>query len=173
MGQQPNITIDEAELPRTGTERAPEPRWAPDRPGEITAPEQVPESGPFGRPGPDTGWALRLIRRAEFDRGPRPKALEQLLVALMGARAAANGRAPVPQDLNVALSLLGLHGDDLEPSTREHLARRRAEWLDAVAHETPKGAAALADIPGQLLLDTPVRVRARLNAQPDLLGGGA
>jgi hypothetical protein len=173
MGQQPNISIDEGELPREGTVRAAEPRWSPDRPGEITGPDDVPVSSAFGHPGPDAGWALRLISLAEFDRGERPKALHQLLLALMSARASANGRAPVPQDLNMALSLLGLRGDDLEPATVEYLTDRRSLWLDAIAHESPKGAAALTDIPSQLLLDTPVRARARLNAQPDLVAGSA
>jgi len=173
MGQQPNISIDEADRPQNGTDRAPEPRWSPDRPGEITSPSDVPKSRAFGHPGPDTGWALHLIRRADFDRGARPKALEHLLVALVGARASANGRAPVPQDLNVALSIVGLRGDDLDPATLDYLAVRRTDWLDAIAHESPRGAAALSDIPTQLLMDTPVRIRARLNAHPDLVAGAA
>jgi len=170
MGQQPNITIEEAGLPRPELGRAPEPRWSPKRPGEINSPADVPSAGPFGNPGPDTGWALRLIALADFDRGDRPAALEGLLLALVGARAATNGRAPAPIDLDVALSILGLRGDDFDPATIDHLASRRAAWLDAIVHESRKGATALADIPQQLLMDTPVRARARLNAQPDLVG---
>lgn len=170
MGQQPNIEIEEGELPRSVPERAPERRWSPTRPGEITSPDEVPTASMFGRPGPDTGYALKLIRRAEYPRGDRPEALEKVLTALVAARAAANGRAPVPMDVNVALSILGLRGDDLDPATLDHLAVRRADWLDAVPHESSKGSTALAAIPAELLMDTPVRVRARLNAQPDLVG---
>jgi len=170
MGQQPNLRIRETERPVARLGRAPEPRWSPHRPGEIRSPADLPTSGPFGKPGPDTGWALHLIGRADFERGSRPGALDELLVALVGARAAANGRAPVQADVNVALSILGLLNQDLESVTLEYLATKREAWLDAIAHEWRKGANALADIPSELLVDTPVRIRARLNAQPSLVG---
>ncbi len=170
MGQQPNLPIGEAERPVARLGRAPEARWSQHRPGEIKSPSDLPTDGPFGRPGPDAGWALRLIAGSDFERGARPGALDELLVALVGARAAANGRAPVPVDVNVALSILGLRNQDLEPATIEYLASRREAWLDALAHEWRNGATALADIPDELLMDTPVRIRARLNAQPSLVG---
>lgn len=170
MGRQPNLPIGEAERPVARLGRAPEKRWTPHRPGEIELPADFPTSGPFGKPGPDTGWALRLIAKSEFERGNRPGALDELLVAMVGARASANGRAPVKVDVNVALSILGLRNMDLEAATVEYLVSKREAWLDAVAHEWRKGASALADIPHELLMDTPVRIRARLNAQPSLVG---
>ena len=52
----------------------------------------------------------------------------------------------------------------------DHLAERRESWLDSVAHEPSPGMKALAEIPPEVLADTPARVRTRLNAQPDLIG---
>lgn len=170
MGQQPNIELTEADAPTEKLDRGAERRWRPTRPGEILSPADVPAGAAFGRPGPDMGWALRLLARTSYDRGSRPKELDALLTALIGARAAAVGRGPVPQDVEVALSILGLRPDDLDADPRAHLAARRDAWLDAVAHEPSPGMQALADIPESLLADSPVRIRARLNAQPDLVG---
>ena len=96
MGQQPNIELRAAERPVEDLERAAERRWTPRRPGEITSPSDMPSGGSFGRPGPDTGWGLRMIRAVSFDRGRRPRDLENLLCALVGARASHARRGPGP-----------------------------------------------------------------------------
>ena len=171
MGQQPNIEIGPAELPRTKLARAAERRWTPRRPGEITAPSDMPAGGSFGRPGPDTGWGLRMIEAASFDRGRRPRDLEKLLCALVGARASHARRGPARQDVEVALCLVGLHGDYEDAAgTADRLAERREGWLDALAHEPWPGKSALEAIPADLLMDTPGSVRARLRADPSLVG---
>ena len=171
MGQQPNIELRAGERPVEELERAAERRWTPRRPGEITSPSDMPSGGSFGRPGPDTGWGLRMIRAASFDRGPRPKDLENLLCALVGARASDARRGPAHQDVEVALSLVGLHEDyDASGEAAGRLGEVREKWLDAVAHDPWPGRSALGAIPADLLTDTPERVRARLLAEPSLVG---
>lgn len=170
MGRRPYIELDAADLPAGELERAAERRWRPTRPGEILAPADMPSGPSFGRPGPDAGWAIRLVRRADFDRGSRPRLLEALLNALVGARAAAAGRGPAPQDVEAALSLVGLRTEGLDEAARTRLDARREEWLDAAAADRSAGRAALRDIPADLLSEAPERVRARLSADPSLVG---
>lgn len=169
MGRQPNIEQSAAELPTPEPEREAERRWTPTRPGEITSPADMPSGGSFGRPGPDTGWGLRMIRAASFDRGRRPRELEKLLCALVGARASHARRGPTRQDVEAALSLVGLHEEQSE-GTPEGLAERREGWLDAVSHDPWPGRTALASIPVDLLTDAPERVRARLRSEVPLDG---
>lgn len=153
MAQQPNIEVEPAERPRPVPEPGPARRWTPrSKPGVITAPDQVPHGAAFGTPGPDTGWALRLIRTAELEE--RSPELEAVLAALMAARASSYGRAPVPEDLAVARILCGL-GEGLPAS----LAERRQRWVEATAHEKPRGRAALADVDVDVLRRTPDEVR--------------
>ena len=170
MGQQPNIELESVDLPIEPLERGVERRWSPRRPGEIESPADVPVGASFGRPGPDAGWALRLLSKTSYDRGSRPDQLADLLTALVGARAAAVGRGPAPQDIEAALSIVGLRSHDMNERSLAHLAARRTAWLDAVAHEPSPGMAALEAVPESLLADSPVRIRARLNAQPNLIG---
>lgn len=122
----------------------------------ITAPDQVPRGEGFGTPGPDTGWALRLIDQADLP--DRSTGLEKVLAALMGARASSYGRAPTLEDLEVALLLCGI-GEALP----EHLAERRQRWIDATAHEVPAGRTALAEVGIELLRTKPAAVRLRVS----------
>lgn len=162
MGQEPNIELSAADAPRQTAEPGAPARWVNERPGAITSPEQQPWGGSFGRPGPNTGWALRLIGRAEFDRSHRPKETKGILAALVGARASHFGRAPVPQDVEVGLMLLGLRTDGLSEPTVDSLAFRREHALDHAAHEHSKGAVLLDEIPIAHLTATPHELRALL-----------
>ena len=171
MGRQPNIRLRAAERPVEDLDRAPERRWTPTRPGEITSPAETPSGGSFGRPGPDTGWGLRMIRAASFERGRRARDLERLLAALVGARASRARRGPTRQDVEVALSLVGLHdGYARTGGAPEGLAEVRERWLDELAHDPWPGRSALGSVPADLLMDEPHRVRARLQADPSLVG---
>lgn len=156
MAQQPNIEITEEERPREVLDTAPARPWSPDiKPGVITRPADMPRGGAFGTPGPDTGWALRIIRTLE----PQDdSALEAILAALMAARAAALGRAPIPQDLAVAKLFAGL--GDAAPN---FLSERRERWLAAVPHERAKGRTAVAEVDPDLLIEHPDRIRFALN----------
>jgi hypothetical protein len=155
VAQQPNIEIEPADLPRPTPEPEAARRWTPRmRPGMITSPDQVPHGAGFGTPGPDTGYAIRLLRQLEGDLDPN---LEAVLVALMAARASRHGRAPIREDLEVAKLVAGL-GEGLPPA----LAERRARWLAAVPHERSRGRAAVADVDPGLLAKKPGDVRSLL-----------
>lgn len=156
MAQQPNIEVRPADRPRPVPEPGAAAGWRPGmRPGVIQAPGDVPRGGSFGTPGPDAGWALKLVRRADLP--DRSEELEQVLAALAGARAAHFGRAPVPVDVEVAKLLAGI-GEGLP----EELAARRGRWIEATAHERSKGRGAVAEVDLELLVSPPEIVRATL-----------
>lgn len=138
MAQQPNVELSPSDLPTPGLEPAPARRQIPRRPGTITTPEAMPEGPGFGTPGPDTGWALRIIAGSTY--ADAEDRLQKVLAALMSARAAHFGRAPVFEDLGVAVRLAGLTGSPSE----EVLARSR-RWVDAVSHEVSPGRRAVAE----------------------------
>lgn len=157
MAQQPNIEVDPADRPRAVPTPDAARRWNPSmRPGTITSPDQVPHGDGYGNPGPDTGWAYRLIDAADIEGVTNP--LRKVLATLMGARAGSFGRAPTTEDLEVALLLCGI-GEAL-PAT---LATRRQRWVDAAAHDKPPGRTALAEVGMDLLRHKPAEVRLRVS----------
>jgi hypothetical protein len=152
MGQQPNVEIDPSDLPRPTSEPDPPNRWRPTRPGVIVAPQQMPWGGAFGTPGPDAGWALKLVRSADLPE--RTAGLELVLAAIMAARASLFGRAPVPEDLEVAKVLAGF-GEGLPADFPE----RRVRWVEATAHEPSPGRLAVSEIDPELLRLKPGQLR--------------
>ena len=126
------------------------------RPGMITAPSQKPEGGLFGTPGPDTGYAMRILRKVDGDIDDNVAAV---LVSLMSARAAALGRAPIQEDLEVAKLLAGMH--ERLPSA---LADRMKRWTEAVSHErwSNRGRLAVAEVPSEQLVMKPDELRGYL-----------
>lgn len=97
MGQQPNMPLAIEDLPRAEPQPGPARRWQAGRPGDVASPADVPWGGAFGTPGPDPGYALRLLA----DGAPGPEET-RALAALAGARASWLGRAPVAADLEAA-----------------------------------------------------------------------
>ncbi|HKZ21471.1 MAG TPA: hypothetical protein VJQ57_15355 [Acidimicrobiia bacterium] len=154
MGQQPNVEIGSAEAPRPTPEPGPARRWRPTRPGVITSPTQVPRGGAFGTPGPDTGYALRLIRSSGLDLTTNQ---EKVIAALMAARSSHKGRAPVREDLDVALVLSGI-GEGLPTA----IVERGERWAAATAHEVSAGRRAVAEAGTDLFEFTADEVRRRL-----------
>lgn len=138
MAQQPNVELSPADLPKPALEPAPARRQRIPRPGVITVPDDKPTGAGFGTPGPDTGWALRIISQASLEEDS--PALRKLLAALMGARAAHFGRAPIHEDLEVALAIVGLGH-----RRSEELDARRERWVTLTAHEKSPGRFAVAD----------------------------
>ena len=137
MGQQPNIPITIADLPRATPKPDAPRRWRPHRPGEITSPADMPWGGLYGTPGPDTGYALRLLRGRELPGGDEHRAdVEAAILALVAARGSALGRAPVGGDIDLAIELLGLPDRiaDLVGIAHDH-ARLRG-LVEAVPRET-------------------------------------
>jgi hypothetical protein len=103
MGQQPNMPLSLDDLPRSELHPAPARRWRAGRPGDLSAPAEVPWGGAFGTPGPDTGYALRLLQDRDAGGADR-----QALATVMGARASRLGRAPVAADAEAAAITLAL-----------------------------------------------------------------
>jgi hypothetical protein len=72
----------------------------------------------------------------------------------MTARAAALGRAPIKEDLEVALVLCG-YGFEASPD----LVATRERWKAAVPHELRPGQSAVAEIDKELMVNKPEQVR--------------
>jgi hypothetical protein len=124
----PNTLNDQ---PRRGLDIPAPGGWTSDRPGEIGGPQPVGRQ--MGRPGPDQGFALRLVRQFE-DRLQvvAPESKEDAIVGCLGvalARASIFGRAPVVHDLDLAFRIWGFLGD-----APEELVRLRRPLFEAVAH---------------------------------------
>lgn len=151
MAQQPNVEITEAERPRRIPEPGPAADWRSTKPGVPQGPGDVPRGEGFGEAGPDPGWAVKLVRQTELpDDDPR---LEKVVTGLVLARAAAFGRAAIPQDIDVALSLCG-YGPKTPPGAEE----RRRRWMEATAHEKRYGATAVNEVDRDKLMQRPGRV---------------
>lgn len=152
MGQEPRVLVTEAERPRPVPEPGSARPWRPDKPGVPKGPDEVPHGGPFGHTGPDQGWAYVIIDRLGLpDDDSR---LREVVAALMMARAAALGRAPVPGDLEVALVLCGFG-----PDAPAELKQRRERWLEAASHEPRPGETAVAEVDPVLLANAPEQIR--------------
>lgn len=158
MAQQPNIEITAAEKPRTRLEPGHAVKWRSTKPGMPDGPDGVAGGGYFGTTGPDPGWGLKILAEVELpDDDPR---LHDVVAGLMLARAAALGRAPVPEDIEVALILCGF---GYEPPTSVVEARER--WLEAAAHDRRPGATAVGEVDRNVLVLKPESVIATLRAR--------
>lgn len=162
MGQQPNIEIDVDHHPRARHEPGAPGGWKPGRPGEISSPQDMPVGGVFGNPSPDTGWVLKLVKNADFERSS--DALESVVATIASVRASVFGRGPIPEDVEAALLVLGLRTDGLEAETVERLDAHRSRWLSEVPHEVVKGRAALDDIDRGFLHQSLDEIRAGLSS---------
>lgn len=152
MAQQPNVEITEETRPRQVLEPGPANKWRSTKPGVADGPSDVPRGGSFGSAGPDAGWGLKLIKNAPMP-GDDPR-LRSVVTGLALARAAGLGRAPVAEDIEVALVLCG-YGDDTSPQVVE----RRERWLAASSHDKRPGQTAVAEVDPDLIINKPEQVR--------------
>ena len=87
--------------------------WRADRPGDLVDGVQ-PQGALFGSPGPNVGYALRLVHRVsgEFVLGPgeHREDAEAVVAAVAMRRASSFGRAPIGADVERAVTLLGYRG---------------------------------------------------------------
>jgi hypothetical protein len=154
MAQQPNVEITDAEAPRRVPEPGPAVKWRADKPGMPDGPSGTGGGGYYGTTGPDPGWGLKLLAGAELPSDDEH--LREVVAGLMLARAAALGRAPVPEDIEVALALCG-YGFEATADVVE----RRDRWVEAAAHDRRPGATAVAEVERDLLVSKPAEVIAR------------
>jgi len=131
VGQQPNIELEMADLPRPTDHPGTPRRWSPGRIGEVGSPDAVPVGGRFGNPGPDAGYAFRLLSDREIATAPGEHRRDAVaaVAAVMSARAASFGRAPVIGDAEVAEVILGYSG----PASGG-MAAVRADAIAGLAH---------------------------------------
>ena len=164
MGQQPNIELEIADLPRPRPSPAPARRWRPQRPGELDSPDDVPWGGAFGTTGPDAGYALRLVRErtAVLATGEDAHNAEAALMALASARASHYGRAPTVRDIDVAMTILGYAPDGLPEALIAGLAKDRSRWLANIGHDASKARALVASVPIENLAAPLDDLRARM-----------
>jgi hypothetical protein len=152
MAQQPNVEITDAERPRPIPQPGVAVKWRADKPGIPDGPTGTRGGGYYGTTGPDPGYGLKIVNNAELpDDDPD---LRKVLTGLVLARAAALGRAPMREDLDVALILCGYDKD--APAA---LIDRRERWLAASPHEQRPGAGAVAEVDKSQLILKPDRLR--------------
>lgn len=170
MGQEPNIELEMADLPRPTASPAPARRWSPRRPGELGSPEEVPWGGMFGTPGPDTGYVLKLLSEEHLDLAPGESRADTVmaLASLAGARASAVGRAPTGEDVRVAMTLLGFD-QSMASHLREALAGRRPHWVANVAHDSKKLYELVGAVDVEILRSSPSAIAAIMAGGDDLI----
>lgn len=144
MGQQPHISSPTEHRPRPVPNTAAARRWRPVRPGVITSPNQRPRGPRFGHPGPDAGWAFRILGETNHQE-LSPEQIN-VLARLMIARASRFGRAPIPEDMEVAKLIV-----ETRPSDSVQRTSSWEDWVEEAGHEVSPGVTALLGIDPQLL----------------------
>lgn len=155
MAQQPNVEITAAETPRTKLQPGPAVKWRSTKPGVPDGPDEMRGGGYYGTTGPDPGWGRRLVNQADLP--DASSHLRAVVTGLVLARAAALGRAAVPEDIEVALALCG-YGFEAQSLVME----RRERWLAAAPHDSRPGATAVAEVDRKLLIARPDEIRGAL-----------
>lgn len=164
MGQQPNIELEIADLPRPQPKPDVPQKWTPDRPGELGGPEDMMWGRGFGTVGPDSGYALSLVGRRELKLvdGEHRHNADLAVAALASARASLFGRAPTGKDIDLALVLLGYDSADTPAEIVAELEQGRLEWFSAVGHHPDKLVDFVGTIDADVLRLTAEQARARL-----------
>ena len=159
----PNTLNDQ---PRRGLDLPAPDGWLSDRPAEIRGGQPVGRH--LGRPGPDQGYVLHLVRN--FDDKLKVVAPETREDAVAGcvpvalARASLFGRAPVVYDLELAFGLWGF----LDQAPADLVEFRRPLFAGASHHYWDQRD--IVDlVPESTLRLTPAAVRGRLGEWRSLL----
>lgn len=165
MGQQPNIPLEIADLPRPTPHPGSPRRWSPRRAGELGSPDEVPWGGLFGTPGPDAGYALTLVAGHDLAlaEGESRADAEAAVAALVNARASHFGRAPTSVDADVAELILGYRGGD-GPDPVQRSAR-----VAGAAHHPARLRGLLAELDIELLTADPAELRRQAESGKALL----
>ena len=148
--------------PRRGLALPPARAWRQDRPGEVPAAQPV---GPqLERPGPDLGYALRLVRQFE-DRLVLTPPLSTAdvvdgCIEVAMARAALFGRAPVVHDLDIAFRIWGFLGE-----APAELVAARQPYFESVSHHYNDRRAIVDRVPETTLRLTHGQVAQRFPAE--------
>ena len=113
MAQQPNIERPISDLSERASGTGPERPWTPNRPGELTG-TGMPWGGAFGMPGPDAGYALKLVAGRELilaEHEHRADA-DAVVAAVAAARSSLVRRGPTKADIDAAIIILGYDAEN-------------------------------------------------------------
>jgi len=111
----------------------------PGRAGELGGPEDSQFGAGFGTTGPDSGYALSLIRSRQYEVGGGEHRVntDAGLAAVASARAALFRRGPTAKDVDAAMVLLGLD-PELPEQIRVAMNDKRIVWFAAAGHHATK-----------------------------------
>jgi hypothetical protein len=161
----PNSLNDQ---PRRGLDLPAPDGWAADRPAEVRGGQ--PAGRQMGRPGPDQGFALRLVRQFEGRLEITPgESTDDAVAGCLGvalARASLFGRAPVVHDLDIAFRIWGFLGD-----APAELVTLRKTLFESVAHHYDHQRAIVDRVPEATLRLSHGEVAARFPSDWQLLVG--
>jgi hypothetical protein len=117
---------------RPDTALPPADGWTTDRPAEI--PREAPSAPRMGRPGPDQGYAIKLVNlfhgKLELTEGEHEHDVMEGVLGVALKRAALFGRAPVIHDVQLAFDAFGYTVRD---APRE-LVNYRRRLFEAAGH---------------------------------------
>lgn len=173
MGQQPNIELEMADLPRPRPKPAPSRAWKPERPGDFDGPQDVPWGGGFGTIGPDSGYARTLVksRPLQLAAGEHRGNAAAAVAAIASARSSLFGRAPIGRDIDVAATLLGYDTEGLPEAVVQGLQTARMTWLAGVEHRPGALVDLVATIAVDVLRQDAAAIRARMAQGERLIDG--
>lgn len=114
--------------------------------------------------GPDAGYVLRLIsgRQLVLPPGEHRHNVDAAIAAIASARASRFGRAPIQEDVDLAVLLLGYDTNELPQELVDGLRADRHEWLANLEHDAAGRRALVAAIPMAVLESKPGAVRAQM-----------
>ncbi|HSL57186.1 MAG TPA: hypothetical protein VK866_05035 [Acidimicrobiales bacterium] len=132
--------------------------WTADRPADVVDDGQ-PSGDRFGSPGPDLGYALRLVHqfddRLVLAEGEHRADVVAGCVALAMKRSSIFGRAPVIHDLTVAFTIWGF----LDEAPAELVELRRPLFAEvAHAHHYVERREIVDRVPDEVLRQSPAAV---------------
>lgn len=133
--------------------------WLVDRPGDFVGTTGQPDvdAGRMGSPGPDQGYALKLVKLIAPDfhlsESEHLEDAETIVVLTALKRASLFGRAPVIFDLRIAATVWGLF-DAQAPKDLVAERVRRFEGARLVAHHYPEVREVVDAVPAETLRRT-------------------
>jgi hypothetical protein len=163
MAQQPNIELRDSDRPRSEGTTDPERRWVPDRPGEFTG-SGVPWGGPFGMPGPDAGYAIKLAAGRDLVLAENEHRIDAIaaVAAVAAARASLSGRGPTKPDIDAAIVILGYDADS-------DFGVVRAATVAGSAHHPKRIRRLVAGVPVDVMEDSADDLRRRAASGESLI----